>query len=80
MDYKIDKGISLDNFKFQKWTHVVDAMEVGDSVFFKKSDYANKRVFYSTISYRGYKPVSRMDSDPLQGKGYRVWKLEKEAM
>ena len=80
MDYKIDKGISLDNFKFQKWTHIVDAMEAGDSVFFKKSDYAKKRCFYQTINHLGYKPVSRVDSDPLQGKGYRVWKLEKEAL
>lgn len=78
MDIKIDKNIPFDGFKFQKWTHVVDEMELGDSVFFKKSDYASKRVFYSTISYRGYKPVSRKCIDPLQGEGYRVWKLEKE--
>jgi hypothetical protein len=76
MDIKIDKNICFDNFKFQKWVHVVDAMDVGDSVFFKKSDYASKKVLYSTISYRGYKPVSRMDSDPVHGEGYRVWKLD----
>ena len=79
MDIKIDKNICYNNFKFQKWVHVVDEMEVGDSVFFKKSDYASKRVFYSTISYRGYNPASRMDSDPVHGEGYRVWKLEKES-
>lgn len=78
MHTKIDKNIPIDDFKFQRWTHVVDEMNVGDSVFFKKSDYATKRVFYSTISYRGYKPVSRTYTDPLQGKGYRVWKLEKD--
>tara|TARA_R110002124_G_scaffold154465_1_gene321508 strand:- start:26 stop:286 length:261 start_codon:yes stop_codon:yes gene_type:complete len=78
LDFKIDKGVSLDNFKFQKWTHIVDEMEVGDSVFFKKTDYAKKRNFYEAISYRGYKPVSRIDSDPFHGEGYRVWKLEKQ--
>ena len=79
MHIKIDKNISIDNFKFQRWTHVVDEMDVGDSVFFKKADYATKRVLVSTISYRGYKPVSRKYTDPLQGEGYRVWKLEKES-
>lgn len=78
MKINIDKNVSLDDFKFQKWTHVVDAMEIGDSVFFKKSDYAKKRSFYEAIRYRGYTPVSRVDSDPLHGQGNRVWKLAKD--
>lgn len=80
MDIKIDKNICFDNFKFQKWVHVVDAMDVGDSVFFKKNAYAKKRSFYEAIRFRGYNPASRVDSDPFHGEGYRVWKLEKEAI
>ena len=71
LDLKIDKDISFEGFKFQQQIHVVEAMEVGDSVLIQ--NYNKARGFGELIRTRGFKSALRKD-----GSGHRVWKLEEQ--
>ena len=71
LDLKIDKDISFEGFKFQQQIHVVEAMEVGDSVLIQNFNKA--RGFSDLIRTKGFKSALRKD-----GSGHRVWKLEEQ--
>ena len=71
LDLKIDKDISFEGFKSQQQIHVVEAMEVGDSVLIQ--NYNKARGFRELIRTRGFKSALRKD-----GSGHRVWKLEEQ--
>lgn len=70
--YTIDKGIPVpDKFSYQKgrWSPVLEAMEVGDSIAFptrKESDQ-----LLSAIRNAGFNNCVRKQDDGT----YRVWKL-----
>ena len=70
--YTIDKNVPIPNVTFNKkgrWDHVIEAMEIGDSIAFSNRQESDQLL--SALRNRGFKNCVGKDS----AGSYRVWKL-----